>query len=174
MHVVMIGSSIFAQWAACADAFPGAAVTNRAIGGTTTNDWLTPIAEVLATEQPDLVACYCGSNDVNHGVPATTTIANLRTIAAAVVDAGAVFVFYPVIKAPQKRGHYAHIDAINDAVAADPGVLTPVDFNAVVCEQSADIAGYYQPDQLHLTELAYQRMAAHQRDVWWVEYRSQR
>ena len=75
--VLLIGSSIFEQWNNIKDLVPGYSVKNCAIGGTTTSYWLEHLADVLTAESTDVVLLYCGSNDVNHGVPEENIIANV-------------------------------------------------------------------------------------------------
>ena len=53
--VLMIGSSIFAQWTTAARAFPSHQVFNQAVGGTTTDHWLSHSQAALAAVDPDVV-----------------------------------------------------------------------------------------------------------------------
>jgi lysophospholipase L1-like esterase len=63
--IVLVGSSIFQAWTHAQDIAPGHKVVNRAVGGTTTPYWKDNLTAVLASEAPQVVLFYCGSNDLN-------------------------------------------------------------------------------------------------------------
>ena len=75
---------------------------NRAIGGTTTPYWTQHLAGVLAAESADAVLMYCGSNDINSGVPEEDIIANVSHCCGAVhgLPSTAAFAYFGIIKAP--------------------------------------------------------------------------
>lgn len=74
--ILLVGSSIFELWANAATVAPGAAVINRAVGGTITSYWKAKLADVLASVSPDVVLFYCGSNDINNCVSGEEIVAN--------------------------------------------------------------------------------------------------
>jgi hypothetical protein len=98
MQLLLIDSSIFQQWGDTGEAFPGACIQNCAIGGTTTDFWVSSIQETLQNTQSDLVAYYCGSNDFNQNVPESRIIDNTLQIFDEVKRAQRVFVYYTIIK----------------------------------------------------------------------------
>ena len=75
--VLLVGSSIFEAWSELTEIAPDAPVINRAIGGTITADWVQRLADVVRTETPDAVLFYCGSNDINAGIPEAEIVANV-------------------------------------------------------------------------------------------------
>ena len=159
-RVLLVGSSIAEQWSTAparfAELFPHAGFHNAAIGGTTTEDWRTSLPAVLAAQSPDLVLIYCGSNDVNHGASVTQITDNMVELVAMCAQV-AYCALYAVIKAPQKAGHYADIDAINAAYARivearSGGIFIPTndalgaDRVGGMDESEGDYAACYQPD----------------------------
>jgi lysophospholipase L1-like esterase len=156
--VLVIGSSIFEQWACVHDAAPDCRVVNRAIGGTITAFWTEHLATVLTEESPDFVLFYCGSNDLNAEVPSEAIIANVlacrATLQALAPDAR--LAYFGIIKAPQKLGKWEQIEQINAAIGAQlaPGDLS-IESNVVFFPESAPLAHYFTDDGLHLTDKAY-------------------
>lgn len=164
--VLVIGSSIFEQWAGVQEAVPDCHVVNRAIGGTVTAFWAENLAAVLAEESPDFVLFYCGSNDLNAEVPSAAIVANvlacrstLRTLAPT-----ARLAYFGIIKAPQKLGKWEQIARINAAIGAQ---LAPSDLyvesNAVFFPDTEPRGELFVDDGLHLTEAAYDALAAYAR-----------
>jgi hypothetical protein len=77
-------------------------------------------------------------------------------------------VYYTIIKAPQKRGHFQAIDRVNQAIQQEIGNSGyTIDLNECLCEESNDILGLYQEDQLHLTPQAYQTVESYNRTRFW-------
>lgn len=168
LSVTLIGSSIFEQWETCQRAFPGGIVTNRAVGGTVTRYWVDHGPEALANSPSDYVAYYCGSNDFNHDIHPDQIIANILEFCDMVRSQQAKFIYYFIIKAPQKAGKFEMIDYVNHEIVKSLGSDSDyVDFNPVLCPDFADISGLYVEDNLHLTTEAYCRMEAHNiAEVW--------
>lgn len=160
MKILLVGSSIFEQWF-CADAaFPRAEVINKAVGGTQTEYWVSEIEAALEETKPDLVAYYCGSNDLNWEVPLVKIIENTLLAFSAVNATGTSFVYYNIIKAPQKNDKYDVIDEINDSIAeAISGKGKVMDFNPILYGPNIDIDALYVEDLLHLTPEAYRQMS---------------
>ncbi len=165
--VLLIGSSIFAQWFNAAEAFPGAQVVNAAIGGTTTHDWLTRLRPALDEHGPDIVCMYCGSNDLNHGRLADEIVGNLaacRSIVAS-YNADVRYVYFSIIKAPQKGDVLDRIDAVHTALeAVRPAADRFVDLNRVFHVDGQTPPELFVEDGVHLTATAYQRMVQTTRD----------
>ncbi|MBB6050445.1 SGNH/GDSL hydrolase family protein [Armatimonas rosea] len=156
--VLVVGSSIFEQWACVLAVAPACRVVNRAIGGTVTTFWAEHLAAVLTEEPPDVVLFYCGSNDLNAEVPDHEIIANVwacrATLQAQVPHAR--LAYFGIIKAPQKLGKWEQIDSLNAAIGAQlaPGDLY-VESNAVFFPEGAPLAQFFIEDGLHLTDDAY-------------------
>ena len=156
--ILIIGSSIFEQWACVQDAAPDCRVVNRAIGGTITAFWTEHLAAVLTDESPDFVLFYCGSNDLNAEVPSEAIVAHVlacRATLQALVP-GAKLAYFGIIKAPQKLGKWEQIDQINAQIAQGllPGDLY-VESNAVFFPGDTPSEHYFTDDGLHLTDKAY-------------------
>ncbi len=163
--IVLVGSSIFEQWASAPGLAAGAPVVNRAVGGTVTSYWIDNLSEVLAAERPDVVLFYCGSNDLTDGVPAREIVANVERCRSIVSGSGEGprFAWFDIMKAPQKRelGAWPIIDEVNASVRADlPAGDLAVDTNAVVHDDGEPIAEYFVEDGLHLTAAAYEALSA--------------
>jgi lysophospholipase L1-like esterase len=156
--ILIIGSSIFEQWAGVQAAVPGCCVVNRAIGGTVTAFWAEHFATVLADESPDFVLFYCGSNDLNAEVPDDAIVANVLAcrVTLHALAPKAKLAYFGIIKAPQKLGKWEQIEQINAAIAQRlaPGDLY-VESNAVFFPGDSPVAHFFIDDGLHLTDDAY-------------------
>ncbi len=159
--ILVVGSSIFEQWACIHDAAPGYRVVNRAIGGTVTAFWTEHLAAVLTEESPDVVLFYCGSNDLNADVSDEAIVANVLSCRATLqaLAPTAKLAYFGIIKAPQKLGKWEQIDQINAAIGARlaPGDLY-VESNTVFFPGSAPAVHYFIEDGLHLTDDAYEAL----------------
>ena len=152
--VVLVGSSIFEAWTGAGGIAPGRRLVNRAVGGTITRYWVEHLPGLLAADCPDALGFYCGSNDVNQGVPEPEIldhIARCREMAGAIP-----FAYFGIIKAPQKAGKFGLIDRLNARVrgrlcAAD----LYVELNDLLCPAGRPMREYYLSDGLHMTEDAY-------------------
>lgn len=163
-RIVLIGSSIFAEWQSVADIDPTATWLNRAVGGTITADWTGPLRQILRETQPDQLWYYCGSNDINHNL-AAQDIAARTTHCRQVLhqfNPTIPFIYFDIIKAPQKMGRWDLVDQINTAVRDQ---LSPidraVDTNAVFLEKGKPVAAYFREDDLHITPAGYTALAQH-------------
>ncbi len=156
--VLIVGSSIFEQWACVQNAVPGCRVVNRAIGGTVTAFWAEHLAAVLTEVPPDFVLFYCGSNDLNAEVPDEDIVANVLACRATLkaLAPGAKLAYFGIIKAPQKLGKWEQIEQINAQIAQ--GLLEGdlfVESNAVFFPDNAPTAHFFIEDGLHLNDDAY-------------------
>lgn len=162
--ILLVGSSIFEWWYSAASVAPGATVINRAVSGTITAYWTERLASALATVSPDVVLFYCGSNDINEGVPDETIIANTfrcRDIVESWSETTA-FGYFSIIKAPQKRDHWERIDRLNATIGA--GLMEGdlyVETNVVFFAENGPPAHYFVEDGLHMTAPAYSALSAY-------------
>ena len=166
--VLLIGSSIFEQWNNIKDLVPGYSVKNCAIGGTTTSYWLEHLADVLTAESTDVVLLYCGSNDVNHGVPEENIIANVSQFCKIVHDLSpaTLFAYFSVIKAPQKSGKWELIDRLNSAIRIGlPIGDLYVETNDVFFSSQLPVGRFFVEDGLHLTSEAYDTLSTYVRPL---------
>ena len=113
---MMIGSSIFQQWGI--PSWKGIHVMNSAMGGTTADFWATSIREHLSYNTMNY-AVYCGSNDLNQDMKATSITDNIITVLDAIKAMGQSYqaAYFAIMKAPQKKGKFSVIDQINRAVS---------------------------------------------------------
>ncbi|MEO0514711.1 MAG: GDSL-type esterase/lipase family protein [Planctomycetota bacterium] len=177
--VLLVGSSIFEDWGeGPRDVFRRADVVNAAIGGTQTVDWLPRVEEVLREHRPDVLCVYCGSNDLSHGRPAGQVADHLREWRNRVeaFDPAIAFVYFSILKCPEKAGRYDDIDTVHASVRqhARPGDHF-VDVNPVMlidAEPPQHPEGFFLDDGVHLTARAYTAMAERARvelaDAAWV------
>lgn len=161
--LLLTGSSIFEAWTALGTQAPGFIIRNRAIGGTVTAYWREHLADVLATETPDAVLFYCGSNDLNDQIAEPEIVANtlacrdiLRQSSPAVA-----FAYFGIIKAPQKLGRWDAIDRIHAGIKAGlPATDLFVDTDPVFVSDGRPVESLYVDDGLHLTSAAYTALAS--------------
>ena len=120
--LVAIGSSIMQDWISVAEVFPHMSVTNLAIGGTITDDWLSRLPQVLDDHQPDAIWCYVGSNDLNRADRSAAEIAdNQASLTAMAQAAGVPIAWLHTIKAPQKRPRWDDIDRLASSLVDQLG-----------------------------------------------------
>jgi lysophospholipase L1-like esterase len=184
-RVLVIGSSIFEQWQHVSRVMPDCTVKNRALGGTITRYWTERLPKILPQElrdeaSPDVVLFYCGSNDLNQDVTEETIIANIlvcRNILFNQVPKAA-FVYFGIIKAPQKFGKWEMIDQINKGVANNlQAVDLYIESNVVFVREGQPVARYFVEDGLHLTEEAYDALCDYSMPIlfhWLKKYGNDR
>jgi lysophospholipase L1-like esterase len=164
LRILVIGSSIFEQWSEVAHVMPDCNVKNRALGGTITGYWTERLPKMLTQETPDMVLFYCGSNDLNHDVTESEIVANIKTCRAILSERvpQARFVYFGIIKAPQKFGKWEMIDRINASVAENllAGDLY-IESNVVFLPSGQPVAEYFIEDGLHLNSEAYNALCAY-------------
>lgn len=120
MKIILVGSSIFANWARAANMLPHYRLINRAIGGTVTADWIDLLPDILTTESPSAVLYYAGSNDLNREILPDRILANVwqyRQIIRSMLPT-AKFAYFGIMKAPQKAGKWPQIDHLNQRISA--------------------------------------------------------
>ncbi len=161
--LLLVGSSIFEAWTALGAQAPGYSIRNRAIGGTVTRFWREHLAEVLASESPDAVLFYCGSNDLNDQIAEPEIVANTlacRDIVRQTTPAAA-FAYFGIIKAPQKLGRWDAIDRVHAGIKTGlPTADLFVDTDPVFVSDGRPVEPFFVEDGLHLTAAAYAALAA--------------
>ena len=61
--ILFIGSSSFTLWKSVKEDFPGYPILNRAFGGSTLNDLIYYVKDIVYPYQPRQIVIYCGEND---------------------------------------------------------------------------------------------------------------
>lgn len=162
--IFLVGSSIFAEWSQASKLWPNCRTVNRAIGGTTTSEWIQNLVEVLPTEATDAILYYCGSNDLNCGISEERILANVRECRRIIGEEkpSSKFAYFGIIKAPQKAGKWDIIDSLNENIAStlQVGDLY-VDLNPIFFCDGAPVEEFYVKDGLHLTIEAYARLSCY-------------
>ena len=166
--VLVVGSSIFEQWARVADALPGCRVVHRAVGGTTTAYWVENLESVLAEFPPDFALLYAGSNDLNAEVSDESIVRNVGAARATLQNLApdARLAYFGIIKAPQKTGKWDRIDRINAQIAHAllPGDLY-VESNDVFFPDDRPLEKFFVEDGLHLTDDAYAALLSYSQPI---------
>jgi hypothetical protein len=163
-QVEFIGSSIFRLWKTAATDMAPVPVFNRAFGGSQTPDVLRYMNQIVIAYRPSIVVYYCGSNDVNAGASASAIIGRIREFHDRLLAKlpSTRMIFVSVIRAPDKRKHWAVVDSVNAAIRNDASAttkLTFVDVNpALEGMDGQPIAALYLGDSLHYHPDAYVRM----------------
>ena len=162
--LLLFGSSIMEQWHRAQALAPGWRVVNRAIGGTTTSDWIDHLDAVLRDEKPDAAFAYVGSNDLARGGTAASIAQGVRRCRDRLHARcpAAPLAYLAIIKAPQRRGRFDDIAAANHAAREQ---LKPHDLwlesDPVMLADHSPIHAYYLDDGLHLRPEAYLALTAH-------------
>lgn len=179
--LLLAGSSIMEQWHQPASLAPDWEVVNRAIGGTTTSDWIRIFRKVLDEEKPKAVLMYVGSNDFGNGVPPAQIgagvgmIRNILRLYAPEVP----MAYLAIIKAPVRAEGFAGIQEANELAKGrlrlepvghgDPLLPTlpssePLDLwiesDPFFLEEGRPVQRYFTEDGLHLTLEAYRGLTA--------------
>lgn len=166
--VLVVGSSIFQAWTNVQAVAPGCLVKNRAVGGTTTAYWVEHLAAALAEVAPDVVLFYCGSNDLNAEVLDSLIVENVGTCWGIVrqMSEETRFVYFSIIKAPQKYGKWERIDDINAQIRLHlPDGALYIESNAVFFKDGRPVEKYFVEDGLHLTDEAYDTLCDYARPL---------
>ena len=163
--IVFVGSSIFHRWTALASQMAPLPITNLAFDGSQTTDMLRMVDSRVIPLRPNVIAYYCGSNDVDAGEPASAIVDRIVRFIDRVGAAlpGTRVVFVSVNRAPEKRDRWDVVDEVNRRVqsyaAGHPRVqfvdVNPVLFNA----DGTSRLDLFMGDQLHLRPRAYEEFA---------------
>ncbi len=163
--ILFVGSSIFHRWTTLTTQMAPLPITNIAIDGTQTDDWLRVVDSRVIPLRPKVLAYYCGSNDVDAGVPADVVVARIRQfierVARALPDTQIVVV--SVNKAPEKQDRWDVVDDINRQIQKYAGRnprVTYVDVNPVLFNaDGTSRIEFFMSDRLHLRPPAYEEFA---------------
>ena len=159
--ILFIGSSIFRLWKNLTTQMAPLPVFNRAFGGSRTADVLHYMDEIVLPYQPKVIVYYCGSNDVNPGLPAAGIAGNFRKFVERVHDKlpETRVIYVAIQRAPEKRKHWDVVDEANTLAKEYCGRdrrLTFVDLNPALFGADGDPRlDLYLADKLHFHEPAY-------------------
>ncbi|MFA9477255.1 GDSL-type esterase/lipase family protein [Phycisphaerales bacterium AB-hyl4] len=154
--VVMIGDSITreGEWR---EMLPEIPVANRGIGGDTTQGVLDRLNDSLDTS-PEWVFVMIGINDLDHGIPVSTVVANIQTILSTIQASGAAPVFQSTLHVGPVRPPSTNekIAQINDAVRqfCQQSGIAFIDLNASLAPNGS-LELPYTIDGVHLTGEGY-------------------
>ena len=184
--VLFVGSSIFREWREArdfaADVEPlGADVLNRAFGGSTTRDQLEVMEQIVFPHDPKVLVYYCGSNDVNAGVPPRVIRDNFLEWCARAFrrcPSARRILFVSIMRAPQKAPVWDELDEANalirEACGGEEGggrsgprrgsglkLVDFVDVNPLLYDKSTGepLTRLYRDDGLHFHPGSYDRFA---------------
>ena len=164
--VLLVGSSIFRKWTTLAADLAPIPVTNRAFGGSRTENQLTFLDRVVPSSRAGLVVWYCGSNDIKGGIATTVILDNTKQWIERTRGAlpGARILLVSVIRAIQKRedGQLDEVDEVNAGLRKLAQTIARVDYvdvNPALESASGEaIPGCYLADKLHLSPDGYRRL----------------
>jgi lysophospholipase L1-like esterase len=137
----------------------GLTVMNRGVGGETTDEGLTRLASVLATDRPGFVLIMEGTNDATFGRDPAGIVANLRAMVrlakanSSIPILGAIIPNFREI-ADEPREIIAAVNAVLPAVAAQEDVRFVNTFSPL------NNGGLFGDDRLHPTQAGYNVLAA--------------
>jgi len=162
--VVLVGSSILAQWIEADTHLAPLPVANRAVGGTLTGDQLERFDATFEPVIPAIVVYYCGSNDLKAGHDPDAVFANFAAFDARLRAAfpATPLVFVSSMKSPDRRAWWDRVDRYNTLVrshlAAGPD-RHYFDLHPAVHDAAGEaMVELFQPDQIHLLPGAYIRI----------------
>ncbi len=162
--IVFTGSSIFRFWTTLAQDMNPLPVVNRAFGGARTWELLHYMDSIVLPCKPAIIACYCGSNDLEFGSRAEDIALRFSKFCQRVHDVlpETNVLFISINKAPQKLEKSNEIDKTNRLVhtccrtAHKVGFIdiNPVFFNP----QGQPRRELYISDGLHFMPDAYREI----------------
>jgi lysophospholipase L1-like esterase len=162
--IVFTGSSIFRFWATLAQDMSPLPVANRAFGGARTWELLHYMDRIVMPCKPAVIACYCGSNDLEFGSRAEDIALRFSQFCKRVHEGlpETCILFISINKAPQKLEKWEEIDKANSLVLTYCSTsykigfidINPVFFNSR--GQSRD--ELYISDGLHFMPDAYREI----------------
>jgi lysophospholipase L1-like esterase len=116
--IVFTGSSIFRFWTTLARDMSPMPVVNRAFGGARTWELLHYMDKIILPCKPAIIACYCGSNDLEFGSLAEAIALRFTQFCRRVHDVlpETPVLFISINKAPQKLEKCYEIDTVNSLV----------------------------------------------------------
>jgi lysophospholipase L1-like esterase len=153
--IVFTGSSIFQFWTHLKDQMAPLPVLNRAIAGTVTQDMLDRMGQLVLPYQPRIVVYYCGSNDISAGEEAGPIIERTKRYVRVLHERlpNAFFFYTSIQKAPEKRGRWDVVDAVNremERYSRDAANIGYVDLNPVLFDSQKKLReALFLPDGLH-------------------------
>jgi hypothetical protein len=164
--ILFIGSSIFRLWTHLTEQMAPLPVFNRAFGGSWTADILQLMDKVVLPYQPRIIVYYCGSNDINGSEKPVPIFLRVKQFCDRVQEKlpDTRIYYVSINRAPQKRDRWDIVDSTNALVkeyCSKGKNLAFIDVNPVLFdEENRPRMEFYQSDQLHLTDQAYERFAA--------------
>jgi len=159
--IVFVGSSIMALWESLPRFFPEMPVLNTAVSGSQTHEIYARLDELVLPFAPSAVCYYCGSNDIDHDVPARTIVENVTRSYETLHQRleGLTFIYLSIIKAPQKMDRWDRVEDVNfqlSQLSSGSAGFHFVDINPVFfASDGTPRMDFYEQDQLHLTPTAY-------------------
>ena len=161
----MVGSSIFHRWTLLTSQMAPLPITNLAFDGSQTTDMLRMADSRVIPLRPNVIAYYCGSNDVDAGEPASAIVDRIVRFIDRVAGAlpGTRVIFVSVNRAPEKQDLWDVVDDVNHRMqkyAADHPRVEFVDVNPVLFNtDGTPRLELFMSDQLHLRPRAYEEFA---------------
>ncbi|MCP4939206.1 MAG: hypothetical protein GY921_08485 [Phycisphaeraceae bacterium] len=118
VETLLVGSSIFRRWSSAATDLRDADLVNHGFGGSRTWELVEYVEELVVDFSPEVVVCYCGSNDVNAGASAAAIARRVEIFMETVEDAlpGVGIVYVAINRAPQKRDRWTIVDEANQRI----------------------------------------------------------
>jgi lysophospholipase L1-like esterase len=86
--ILFVGSSSFTKWKDVAGYFPGYTIINRGFGGSTLQDLIRYVHEIIIPYHPKQVVIYCGDNDLasSDSITADSVFERFRVLFALIRD----------------------------------------------------------------------------------------
>ncbi|MFI6096793.1 SGNH/GDSL hydrolase family protein [Lentzea sp. NPDC051213] len=143
---------------------PGFRYANLAVRGRRLDQMLVEQVPSASALEPDLVAVFCGSNDVMSGASGTEIARRVDAAVRAVTSFAPVVAVFTLSDISHRMPFgwrlSPRIEALNSAVRTAASR-----YGAVLVDVAADEAvhdsRYFGPDRLHLSSLGHRRLAGH-------------
>ncbi|PUZ23140.1 G-D-S-L family lipolytic protein [Chitinophaga parva] len=159
--ILFIGSSSFTKWTDVKEYFPGYPIINRGFGGSTLEDVIRYVYDIVLPYKPKQVVVYCGDNDLAHDVPADEVVLRFKTLFAMIRTnlPHARIDFVSIKKSPSRAKFYAAVDRVNHTLAQFLKKQPNADYIDVTTGM-LDASGQpreelFLPDRLHMKPAGY-------------------
>jgi lysophospholipase L1-like esterase len=172
--ILFIGSSSFTKWTDVKDYFPGYTIINRGFGGSTLEDLLRYVNDIVFPYHPKQIIIYCGENDLasSDTVTAAMVVDRFKQLYKMIREKTQAPVAYISMKpSPSRRHLFAKMREANMAIMdfmshqdpnaaarsnMDPGSATYIDVHWKMLNTAGEpIPELYLDDSLHMNAKGY-------------------
>jgi lysophospholipase L1-like esterase len=160
--ILFIGSSSFTRWTDVQNYFPGYTIINRGFGGSTIEDVLHYVDDVVTPYQPKEIVIYCGENDIAEDSLDSKVVADhFKDLFNAIrTRLPNVIIGFVSMKPSPSRVYFRHLITQGNQIIKNFLWTQQNAFYVNIFDLMLDPSGNYRPDlfgsdQLHMNASGY-------------------